>query len=60
MGLDIGFSIQPLIERWTDGSLHPAIFGAAELAKALERRFFWAAGLRTFSPAPGLASAPAN
>ena len=39
VGLDIGFSIQPLIERRPDGSLHPAIYGAAELAKALERRF---------------------
>ena len=39
VGLDIGFSIQPLIERRHDGSLHPAIYGAAELAKALERRF---------------------
>ena len=39
VGLDIGFSIQPLIERRPDGSLHPAIYGAAELAEALERRF---------------------
>ena len=39
VGLDIGFSIQPLIERRPDGSLHPAIYGAAELAKAIERRF---------------------
>ena len=39
VGLDIGFSIQPLIERRPDGSLHSAIYGAAELAKALERRF---------------------
>jgi hypothetical protein len=39
MGLDIGFSIQPLIERRRDGSLHSAIYGAAKLAEALERRF---------------------
>jgi hypothetical protein len=29
VGLAIGFSIQPLIERRPDGSLHPAIYGAA-------------------------------
>jgi hypothetical protein len=38
-GLAIGFSIQPLIERRPEGSLHPPIYGAAKLAEALERRF---------------------
>jgi hypothetical protein len=39
VGLAISFSIQPLIERRPDRSLHPAIYGAAKLAEALERRF---------------------
>lgn len=36
-GVDIGFSIQPLIERSADGSLHPAVGAAAELAKKLQQ-----------------------
>lgn len=36
-GVDIGFSIQPLIERSADGSLHPAVETAVELAKKLQR-----------------------
>lgn len=39
IGLDVGFSIQPLIERSPNGAIHPAVQGAAELAKQLERRF---------------------
>jgi len=37
IGLDIGFSIQPLIERFRDGSVHPGVSGALELAKELGR-----------------------
>ncbi len=36
-GVDVGFSIQPLIERATDGGLHPAVHAAAELAQKLGR-----------------------
>lgn len=36
-GVDIGFSIQPLIERRADGTLHPAVGAAAELARQLQR-----------------------
>lgn len=36
-GVDVGFSVQPLIERTSDGSLHPAVHAAADLAKKLER-----------------------
>jgi hypothetical protein len=36
-GLDIGFSIQPLIERRPDGSIHPAVDAAIELARRLRR-----------------------
>ncbi len=36
-GVDIGFSIQPLIERSADGRLHPAVETAAELARKLQR-----------------------
>jgi hypothetical protein len=39
VGLDVGFSVQPLIERSPNGAIHPAVQGAAELAKQLERRF---------------------
>ena len=35
-GLDMGFSIQPLIERSPDGAVHPAVSGALELAKELD------------------------
>lgn len=40
IGLDIGFSIQPLIERSPDGAVHPGVYGALELAKELDR--LWA------------------
>lgn len=36
-GIDIGFSIQPLIERKGNGDLHPAVRTAAELARKLQR-----------------------
>lgn len=36
-GMDIGFSIQPLIERGPDGTIHPAVYGAVELARRLQR-----------------------
>ncbi len=36
IGLDIGFSIQPLIERSPDGTVHPTVSGALELAKELD------------------------
>ena len=36
IGLEIGFSIQPLIERSPDGAVHPAVSGALELAKELD------------------------
>ena len=36
IGLDMGFSIQPLIERSPDGAVHPAVSGALELAKELD------------------------
>jgi len=35
-GVDIGFSIQPLIERTGKGKLHPAVHAAADLAQKLE------------------------
>lgn len=35
LGLDIGFSIQPIVERKPDGTLHPAVEGAARLAREL-------------------------
>jgi hypothetical protein len=35
VGLDVGFSIQPLIERLPDGSLHPSVDGTLKLAKGL-------------------------
>jgi hypothetical protein len=37
IGLDIGYSIQPIIERYLDGRIHPAISGAVELARCLEQ-----------------------
>lgn len=36
-GVDVGFSVQPLIERTSDGRLHPAVRAAADLAKQLEQ-----------------------
>ena len=38
-GLDIGFSIQPLIERRPYGLIHPAVDGAIELARRLQKAF---------------------
>ncbi len=37
-GIDVGFSIQPLLEHRPDGSVHPAVDAAIELARRLERR----------------------
>jgi hypothetical protein len=34
-GMDIGFSIQPVIERRPNGTVHPAVHGAIELARRL-------------------------
>jgi hypothetical protein len=36
-GFDVGFSIQPLIERRPDGTVHPAVDAAIELARRLRR-----------------------
>ena len=36
-GIDIGFSVQPLIERGPGGTIHPAVYGAIELAGRLGR-----------------------
>lgn len=36
-GVNIGFSVQPLIEHKTDGSLHPAVKTAARLVKQLQQ-----------------------
>jgi hypothetical protein len=38
-GVDIGFSIQPLIERGSSGMIHPAVYGAIELTRRLQRVF---------------------
>lgn len=38
-GIDIGFSIQPLIEHLPTGRIHPAVDAAIELAKRLERHY---------------------
>ncbi len=35
IGCTIGYSIQPIIERYLDGRIHPAVDGAAELARQL-------------------------
>jgi hypothetical protein len=34
--LNLGFSIQPIMERRTDGSMHTAVHGAVDLAKAIQ------------------------
>lgn len=49
-GINIGFSIQPLIERLPTGRIHPAVDAAAQLAKRLEHRYGTATGERV-SPA---------
>jgi hypothetical protein len=36
-GMDVGFSIQPLIERGPNGAVHPAVYGAIELARRLRQ-----------------------
>ena len=36
-GIDIGFSIQPLIERDPSGAIHPAVHGAISMARRLQR-----------------------
>lgn len=38
-GVDIGFSIQPLIEHLPTGRVHPAVDAAVQLAKRLEHRY---------------------
>lgn len=37
LGVNVGFSIQPIIERNRDGTIHAGIFGAVELVKRLNR-----------------------
>lgn len=37
-GIDIGFSIQPLIEHLPSGRIHPAVDAAVQLARLLEHR----------------------
>lgn len=37
LGFNIGFSIQPIIERNPDGTIHAGLYGAVELARKLER-----------------------
>lgn len=37
LGFDIGFSIQPIIERNPDGTIHAGLYGAAELVRQLQR-----------------------
>lgn len=36
LGIDIGFSVQPLIERAPSGAIHPAVYGAIDLARRLQ------------------------
>lgn len=36
IGCNIGYSIQPIIERYLDGRIHPAVGGAIELARQLQ------------------------
>ncbi len=38
-GFDIGYSIQPIIERNRDGSFHAGLYGAAELVRQLQRLY---------------------
>jgi hypothetical protein len=35
LGIKLGYSLQPIIERYLDGRIHPAIGGAVDLARAL-------------------------
>ncbi len=49
-GVDIGFSLQPLIEYLPTGRFHPAVDAVVRLAKQLERRYGEAA-LERFAPA---------
>jgi hypothetical protein len=39
LGFDIGFSLQPIIERTPKGGIHPGMGGIVELGKALHARF---------------------
>lgn len=39
LGLDIGFSLQPIIERTPKGKMHPGVAGIVQLGKALQARF---------------------
>lgn len=38
-GFDVGYSIQPIIERNRDGSFHASLYGAAELVRQLQRLY---------------------
>lgn len=39
LGFDIGFSLQPIIERTPKGGIHPGMDGIVELGKTLQARF---------------------
>lgn len=39
LGVSIGFSIQPIIERNRDGTIHAGLYGAVELVKQLNRLY---------------------
>ena len=39
LGLDVGFSIQPIIERNRNGSMHASLSGAVNLVKQLQRLY---------------------
>jgi hypothetical protein len=39
LGFDIGFSLQPIIERTPNGLMHPGMDGIVQLGKALHARF---------------------
>ena len=39
LGFDIGFSLQPIIERTSKGKIHPGMAGIVQLGKALHARF---------------------
>jgi predicted DNA-binding protein len=39
LGLDVGYSIQPIIERNRDGSIHASLKGAVDLVRQLQRLY---------------------
>lgn len=39
LGIDLGFSLQSIMERNTDGTAHPSVYGIALLGEKLTRRF---------------------